>query len=291
MTTAAQWWQGARPRTLPAAVAPILVGSGAAAAEAGFVLTRALLALGVGLALQVGVNYANDYSDGVRGTDSDRVGPMRLVGSGAASAAAVRNAAIGSLGVAALLGVVLIWTTGQWWLLGVGVAAVLAASGYTGGPSPYGYHGLGEASVFVFFGLVATLGTTYVQLLAVTPAAVWGAIAMGCLASALLVVNNLRDIPTDRAVGKVTLAVRLGDVWTRRLFLLLLAVAYAAAVVVAVDGHPRALLGWLSLPWAVRAARPVEQGATGAALVGPLVDTGRAQLVLALGLTVGLVLG
>jgi 1,4-dihydroxy-2-naphthoate octaprenyltransferase len=285
------WWQGARPRTLPAAVAPVLVGTGAAAAEDGADLVRAALAMGVALALQVGVNYANDYSDGVRGTDVDRVGPARLVASGAARPSQVRLAAFASFGLAALLGLVLVALTGQWWLLAVGGLAVLAAWFYTGGASPYGYRGLGEVSVFVFFGLVATLGTTYVQLLRVTTEAVLGAIAVGSLATAILLVNNLRDIPSDTRSGKRTLAVRLGDRWTRRLFFAMLALAYAMAAAVAVGGYPRALLAWLSLPWAVRAARPVEAGATGPGLIPPLVDTGRAELGLAVGLTVGLVLG
>lgn len=291
MATLEQWWQGARPRTLPAAVAPVLVGSAAAAAEDGFVPVRATLALGVALALQVGVNYANDYSDGVRGTDANRVGPMRLVGSGAAPPATVKAAAFGAFGVAGVLGLALVALSGQWWLLGVGVVAVLAAWGYTGGASPYGYRGLGEVSVFVFFGLVATLGTTYVQLLTVTTASVLGAVAVGSLATAILVVNNLRDIGTDAAAGKRTVAVRLGDRWTRRLYLLLLAVAYACAVAVAFDGYPRAMLAWLSLPWAVRAAQVVERGATGPVLVSALADTGRAELALAVGLSAGLVIG
>jgi 1,4-dihydroxy-2-naphthoate octaprenyltransferase len=291
MATLQQWWQGARPRTLPAAVAPVLVGSGAAAAQDGFAAERAALAMGVALALQVGVNYANDYSDGVRGTDTDRVGPMRLVGSGAATPSQVKLAALASFALAALLGLVLVALTGQWWLLGVGAVAVLAAWGYTGGSSPYGYRGLGELSVFVFFGLVATVGTTYVQLLEVTTASVLGGVAVGSLATAILVVNNLRDIPTDAASGKRTLAVRLGDRWTRRLFLLLVALAYATTAAIAVYGYPRALLGWLSLPWAMQAVAPVERGATGPALIPALVNTGRAELWLAVGLTVGLVLG
>ncbi len=291
MARAAQWWQGARPRTLPAAVAPVLVGTGAAAAADSAVPARALLALGVALALQVGVNYANDYADGVRGTDADRVGPMRLVGSGAASADAVRRAAILALGTAGVMGLVLIALIGQWWLLGVGALAVAAAWGYTGGSRPYGYRGLGELAVFVFFGLVATVGTTYVQVLAVTLPSLLGGMAVGCLATAILVVNNLRDRPGDQSSGKLTLAVRLGDVRTRQLFLLLLAGAYAAAAAVALAGFPRALLAWLSLPWAVRAAAPVQRGAAGPALVPALVDTARAELGLALGLTAGLLLG
>lgn len=291
MARAAQWWQGARPRTLPAAVAPVLVGTGAAAAADSAVPVRALLALGVALALQVGVNYANDYADGVRGTDADRVGPMRLVGSGAASADAVRRAAILALGTAGVMGLVLVALLGQWWLLGVGALAVAAAWGYTGGSRPYGYRGLGELAVFVFFGLVATVGTTYVQVLAVTLPSLLGGMAVGCLATAILVVNNLRDRPGDQSSGKLTLAVRLGDVRTRQLFLLLLAGAYAAAAAVALAGFPRALLAWLSLPWAVRAAAPVQRGAAGPALVPALVDTARAELGLALGLTAGLLLG
>jgi 1,4-dihydroxy-2-naphthoate polyprenyltransferase len=290
MATASQWWQGARPRTLPAAVAPVLVGTGAAAAIDALVPVRAALALLVALALQVGVNYANDYSDGVRGTDAQRVGPMRLVASGTATPTQVRTAALLSFAAAAAAGLVLVALSGQWWLLLVGGLAIVAAWGYTGGRSPYGYRGLGEVSVFVFFGLVATVGTTYVQALTVTTASVLAGLAVGCLATAILVVNNLRDRPTDETAGKRTLAVRLGEVWTRRLFLLLLAGAYAAAAAIALGGYPRAMLSWLSLPWALRAAAPVEQGRTGAALVPALADTARAELVLAVGLALGLVL-
>jgi 1,4-dihydroxy-2-naphthoate octaprenyltransferase len=276
---------------LPAAVAPVLVGTGAAAAEGAVQVERAVLALSVALALQVGVNYANDLADGVRGTDADRVGPLRLVGSGVATPAAVRWAAILAFAVAALLGLVLVALVGQWWLLAVGLAAIIAGWGYTGGRSPYGYRGLGEVSVFVFFGLVATVGTAYVQVGAVTWPALLGGVAVGALATAILVANNLRDRPGDAAAGKRTLAVRLGDRATRRLYLALLAIAYAAAAGVAVGGYPRALLAWLSLPWALRAARPVEQGVTGRGLVPVLVDTARAELGLAVGLAAGLVLG
>jgi 1,4-dihydroxy-2-naphthoate octaprenyltransferase len=272
-------------------VAPVLVGTGAAAAADSANPVRALLALGVAVALQVGVNYANDYADGVRGTDANRVGPMRLVGSGAASAQEVRAAAVVALGTAVLLGLVLVALTGQWWLLGVGALAVAAAWGYTGGRRPYGYRGLGELAVFVFFGLVATIGTAYVQMLTVTLPAVLGGIAIGCLATAILVVNNLRDRPGDQSSGKATLAVRLGDLRTRQLFLLLLAGGYAAAAAVALAGSPRALLAWLSLPWALRAATPVQRGGAGSALIPALVDTARAELGLALGLAAGLVLG
>jgi 1,4-dihydroxy-2-naphthoate octaprenyltransferase len=290
VTAPAHWVAGARPRTLPAAVAPVLVGAAAAAAASGFDLLRSLLALGVALALQVGVNYANDYSDGVRGTDAARVGPMRLVASGAATPGQVRAAALLSFAAAAALGLVLVVLSRQWWLLAVGAVAIVAAWGYTGGRSPYGYRGLGEVSVFVFFGLVATVGTTYVQVLAVTWPSVLGGVAMGCLASAILVANNLRDRPTDEAAGKHTLAVRLGDAGTRRLFLGLYAGAAAASVAIGLLGYPWVVLGLAAAPWAVRALRPVVGGASGVALVPALADTGRAELVLAVGLALGLVL-
>src|SRR5215204_1029647 len=209
--TAAQWLAGARPRTLPAAVSPVVVGSGLAYFEGGFALLRAALALVVSIALQVGVNYANDYSDGIRGTDAARVGPLRLVGSGLAPPPLVKRAAFVSFGVAGLAGLALVIMTQQWWLMAVGVACVLAAWYYTGGKRPYGYLGLGELFVFVFFGLVATVGSTYVAIEEV-PWITWlAACGVGFLACALLVVNNLRDIPTDTDAGKRTLAVRLGD--------------------------------------------------------------------------------
>ncbi|MBA2739328.1 MAG: 1,4-dihydroxy-2-naphthoate polyprenyltransferase, partial [Nocardioidaceae bacterium] len=217
MADLAQWIEGARPRTLPAAVAPVLAGSGAAAFTAAFALGPALLALVVSLSLQVGVNYANDYSDGIRGTDDHRVGPVRLVGSGAATPSAVRNAAFAALAVAAVSGAVLAAIT-SWWLLLVGVAAIAAAWGYTGTARPYGYLGLGELFVFVFFGLVAVCGTTYVQAGTVTGVSVLAAVGVGALACAILVANNLRDQPTDRSAGKRTLAVRLGEPGTRMLF-------------------------------------------------------------------------
>ena len=210
MTTVGQWIEGARPRTLPAAVAPVLVGTGAAAAAGDARPVRALLALVVSLALQVGVNYANDYSDGIRGTDTERVGPLRLVGSGVSSPAAVKRAALAAFAVAAAAGLVLAALT-TWWLVAVGAAAMLAAWFYTGGSRPYGYRALGEISVFVFFGLVATVGTAYVQVERVTVTAVAGGVGGGALACALLVVNNLRDIPTDSVTGKRTLAVVLGE--------------------------------------------------------------------------------
>jgi len=290
MATTAHWVEGARPRTLPAAVAPVLVGSGAAAYDDAFVWWKALLALLVSLALQVGVNYANDYSDGIRGTDAERVGPLRLVGSGVASPRAVRTAAFVCFGVAAVCGLVLAVTT-AWWLVVVGAVAIVAAWFYTGGSRPYGYRGLGEVSVFVFFGLVAVVGTTFVQAHAVTWPSVLGGVGVGALACAILVANNLRDIPTDREVGKRTLAVVLGDARSRGLFVALVLVAYAVAVVTAVAATPWALLAAVSAPAALRAVRPVRAGATGPRLVAVLRDTGLTELLYAVGLTAGLVIG
>ena len=211
MATAAQWLEGARPRTLPAAIAPVAVGAGLAAWYAAFDALLSLLALVVAIALQVGVNYANDYSDGIRGTDRVRVGPVRLVGQGLAAPRAVKAAAFCCFGVGALAGLVLVWLCGQWWLVLVGAASIAAAWLYTGGPRPYGYAGLGEVFVFVFFGLVPVLGTVYVQVLGIGLADVVAAVGVGLLACAILVTNNLRDIPSDTDAGKRTLAVRIGD--------------------------------------------------------------------------------
>jgi 1,4-dihydroxy-2-naphthoate polyprenyltransferase len=288
MTSAAQWLEGARPRTLPAAVAPVLVGSGAAAAADGFSAGRALLALAVALALQVGVNYANDYSDGVRGTDEHRVGPLRLVGSGVAAPAAVRTAALACFGLAAVAGSVLS-ALASWWLLVVGAVAIAAAWAYTGTRRPYGYRGLGEVSVFVFFGLVAVLGTTYVQVERLTWASLAGGVGCGALACAILVTNNLRDIPTDEDVGKRTLAVVLGDRRTRTLYPALVLTAFAAAVVVA-PAVPGALLALLAAPLAQGPVRAVRAGTTGRGLVPVLQGTGKLQLVYGVLLGAGLAL-
>jgi 1,4-dihydroxy-2-naphthoate octaprenyltransferase len=288
MATPAQWLEGARPRTLPAAVAPVAAGTGAAAAVDGFSLGRALLALVVAVSLQVAVNYANDYSDGVRGTDADRVGPLRLVGSGVAAPAAVRRAAVIAFLVAAVAGLVLALLV-AWWLVLVGAACVIAAWYYTGGRSPYGYRGLGEVSVFVFFGLVATVGTTYVQAREVTTASVLAGVGCGALACAILVANNLRDIPTDTAAGKRTLAVRLGDGRTRLLYVGLVFTAYAVVVLIALD-H---LLVIVTLGTALPAVRPtlgVIYGARGRDLVPVLKETGLLLLVygVVLGVTLAL---
>ena len=288
MATPAQWFEGARPRTLPAAVAPVAAGTGAAAAVDGFRLGYALLALLVAVSLQVAVNYANDYSDGVRGTDADRVGPQRLVGSGVAAPAAVRRAAVLSFLVAAVAGLVLALLV-AWWLVLVGAACMVAAWYYTGGRSPYGYRGMGEVSVFVFFGLVATVGTTYVQAGEVTTASVLAGIGCGALACAILVANNLRDIPTDTAAGKRTLAVRLGDRRTRLLYVGLVFTAYAVVVLIALD-H---LLVIVTLGTALPAVRPtlgVVFGASGRDLVPVLKETGLLLLVygVVLGVTLAL---
>lgn len=288
MTTVGQWIEGARPRTLPAAVAPVLVGTGAAAAGGDVRIGRALLALVVSLALQVAVNYANDYSDGIRGTDTQRVGPLRLVGSGVSSPAAVKRAAVAAFAVAAAAGLVLAALT-TWWLLAIGAAAMLAAWFYTGGSRPYGYRALGELSVFVFFGLVATIGTAYVQLERVTATAVAGGIGCGALACALLVVNNLRDIPTDSVTGKRTLAVVLGERRTRALYVALVAVAFLVAVAL-VAVTPWTLLTLAAAPLAARPARTVAAGRRGRDLVPALRDTGRLQLAYAVLLAVALVL-
>jgi len=289
VATAAQWVEGARPRTLPAAVAPVAAGTGAAAAVDGFAAGRALLALVVALALQVGVNYANDYSDGVRGTDADRVGPLRLVGSGVASPAAVKVAALASFAVAALAGLALAALT-TWWLLLVGVAALLAAWFYTGGRSPYGYRGLGEVSVFLFFGLVATVGTTYVQAQEVTTASVLAGVGCGALACAVLVANNLRDRPRDEVAGKRTLAVRLGDARTRRLYAGLILMPYVAAALL-VPVSPWVVLTFATAVLLVAPARAVAGGAAGPALVPVLKATGVGLLAYGALLGLGLSLG
>lgn len=284
------WITGARLRTLPAAVSPVIVGTGAAAAVGSAVLSRAALALVVALSLQVGVNYANDYSDGVRGTDDSRVGPLRLVASGAATPRSVLTAAWLAFLVAALAGIALVVLSQQWWLLGVGALAIVAAWYYTGGSRPYGYRGLGEVSVFVFFGLVAVVGTTYVQVGRVTASSVLSGIAIGCLACAILLANNLRDAPTDAATGKRTLAVFLGSRRTRILYLLLVATAYALALALTFGGRAWSWLALLSAPLAVKAALPIVQRARGVDLIPVLRDTGLTQLAYAALLAIGLAL-
>ena len=290
MATAAQWLGGARPRTLGAAIAPVAVGTGVAAAADSLQPLRAALALVVLLAAQVGVNYANDYSDGVRGTDAQRVGPVRLVGQGLAAPSAVRAAALACLLVSAIAGLVLVGLTAQWWLLAIGAAALLAAWFYTGGPKPYGYLGLGEVFVFVFFGVVPVVGTAYVQTLTFSTTAWVASIGVGALTCAVLVANNLRDIPTDAQSGKHTLAVRMGDGPTRVLYVVLVVSAFVVVVPLATSLGLR--LAWLGLLAAVLAIRPVAsvlRGAAGGALIAVLKATG--LVVLAYGLLLGLGIG
>lgn len=292
--TWADWLAGARPRTLPAAVVPVVVGAGVAAGAGesfadGVVWWRVIGALVVSLLLQVGVNYANDYSDGVRGTDDTRVGPMRLVATGTATAGAVKRAALLTFGLAAVVGLALAAAT-SWWLIAVGAVAILAAWGYTGGPKPYGYLGLGELFVFVFFGLVATVGTTYLAIESIPWVSWVAATGVGFLACALLVINNLRDIPTDREVGKRTLAVRLGDARTRHLYVALVIGAFLAAAAAAGDRN-FALIAIAALPIARPWIQQVRDGATGPALIPILGGTGKTQLVYGLLFGVGLALG
>jgi 1,4-dihydroxy-2-naphthoate octaprenyltransferase len=284
-----RWITGARPRTLPAAVVPVAVGAAAAIGEpTDVVWWRVAAALIVSLALQVGVNYANDYSDGVRGTDDVRVGPTRLVASGLASASAVKRAALLSFAVAAVAGFAVALSTSPWLLL-VGAAAIAAGWFYTGGPTPYGYLGLGEVFVFVFFGLVATAGTTFAAIETVTALSLVMGCAVGSLACALLVINNLRDIPTDREVGKKTLAVRLGDQRTRWFYVALICAAFGLAAVGAAWRVP-VLLGLIAIPLAIGPVRSVLGGASGAALIPVLGATGKLQLAWGLLVTVGLAL-
>ncbi len=289
--TLAQWLAGARPRIWPIAVAPVVVGTGVAIQAGGFRPLLAVLALVVSLALDIGVNYANDYSDGIRGTDRDRVGPMRLVGSGVARPELVRRAAFGSFGVAALAGLVIVVLSGLWWLLAVGAVSVLAAWYYTGGRRPYGYRGLGEVFVFVFFGLVAVGGTTLIQLGSLTAVTVLGAVQVGFLATAALVANNLRDIPGDLESGKRTLATRLGDLGTRYFYVGLEAAAAVLVVVIAAASTWWALLGLLGPLAVVRAVRIVLRRAHGRELIPVLKDTSASMLVGAIALAVGLGLG
>src|SRR6516162_685666 len=270
MANAREWLAGTRPRTLPAAVVPVLIGSGVAAGYGKFSLWRAALALAVALALQVGVNFANDYSDGVRGSDSAerRVGPMRLVGSGRASPRQVKLAAFGCFLVACCAGLALAAVT-SWWLVAVGALAVAAAWFYTGGPRPYGYRGLGEVSVFVFFGVAAVAGTAFVQMGRLSWLGLAASVPAGLLSCALLMINNLRDIRSDSESGKVTLAVRIGDARSRVAYLWLLLVPFA-------------------LPLTLAPVREVRGGASGPALIATLGQTGRLQLAFGLAFTVGL---
>lgn len=284
-----KWIVGARVRTLPAAVVPVAVGAAVAVGEPDVRWWRVVLAGIVSVMLQVGVNYANDYSDGVRGTDDVRVGPARLVGGGLASARSVKIAALSSFLVAAVVGLVLTIVTSPW-LLAVGAASILAGWFYTGGKHPYGYLGFGEVFVFVFFGLVATVGTTYVLAERITALAWQMGVAVGALACALLVTNNLRDIPTDREVGKKTLAVRLGDSRTRTLFVVLV-VGGVFVGAAAVWERPLAAVILVVLIAAVEPVRRVRGGAVGRDLIAVLGGTARVQLAFGVVATATLALG
>jgi 1,4-dihydroxy-2-naphthoate octaprenyltransferase len=279
-----KWIAGARLPTLPAAIVPVLVGT--ASAGAPFRLDRAVLAAVVALAIQVGVNYANDYSDGIRGTDKNRTGPPRLVASGLATPAAVLRAAIVAFAIAAVAGIWLSLAVNVW-LIPIGFSAIAAAWFYTGGPRPYGYAGLGEVICFIYFGLFGTLGSTYVQHGAFTEVAAWASLAVGSLTTALLVVNNLRDIPGDAANGKRTLAVKMGDPATRKLYVALLVAAFLATLAVACT-RPLALLALVAAAAAIRPVRVVRSGATGRALVPALIDTGRLELAFGVLIALGL---
>ncbi len=288
MATFAQWVEGARPRTLPNAIAPVIAGTGAAAWLGSASWWKAALALVVAMAMIIGVNYANDYSDGIRGTDDVRAGPLRLVGAKVATPRSVLTAAIVSLGVAAVAGVALAWFSAPW-LIAVGAVCIAGAWLYTGGSKPYGYLGLGEVAVFVFFGLVAVLGTQYTQALRIDWVGVATAVAMGSLSSAVLVANNLRDIPTDIQAGKITLAVRLGDARTRLLYQMLVLVAFVVTLALML-ATPWCAVGLVALPLAVRAAGPVRKGLGGKDLIPVLRDTGLTMLVWAVVVAAALIL-
>lgn len=288
-TALSTWLLGARIRTLPAAVVPVLVGTAAVAPDGGTIWWRFVAAMIVSISLQVATNYANDYSDGIRGTDDDRTGPARLVGSGLMPAKHVKMAAFASFGVAGVAGLLLALVVGPE-LFVVGAASILAGWYYTGGSNPYGYRGLGEIFVFVFFGLVATVGSGYVQPAGWHWTAVLAAVPVGMLATALLIANNLRDIPTDTESGKVTLAVRLGDERTRLLFAAFLLLPFVVLIVLAVT-RPWVLIALAALPLAVLAVRPVRAKVVGRELIPVLEATGKTQLVYGVLLAVGLWIG
>ena len=288
MASFAQWIAGARPRTLPNAIAPVIAGTGGAAWLHAAVWWKALLALAVAVALIIGVNFANDYSDGIRGTDDNRAGPVRLVGSRLATPRSVLTVAMLSMSVGAVAGLALAVTSAPW-LIAVGALCIAGAWLYTGGSKPYGYAGLGEVAVFVFFGLVAVLGTQYTQALRVDWVGLVLAVSIGALSSAVLVANNLRDIPTDTESGKITLPVRLGDARTRVLYQALLASAGVMTLVLML-ATPWCAVGLVATPLALRAARPVRSGRGGPELIPVLRDTGLVMLVWAIAVAAALAL-
>lgn len=289
MATAGQWIEGARLRTLPMAVAPVVIGSAAAFELGAFLPLNAALALTVGVLMQVGVNYANDYSDGIRGTDDHRVGPLRLTASGAASGRAVKTAAFACFAGALVAGLFLIVLSQAWWLLLVGLASVFAAWGYTGGSNPYGYLGLGDLFVFVFFGLVATLGTTYTQAGQISLPAVIGAVGTGVIAMALLMANNVRDIPTDIEAGKRTLAVRLGDDAARISYVMMLALAIFLPLIL-VEDQPWILIVLLAGPICLMPSWLMLKGKRRKSLIPVLKQTGMINLAYSALFGLGLVL-
>lgn len=290
MATVSEWLEGARPRTWPNAIAPVLVGSGAAAEIDRFDPVLAVLALAVSMLLIIGVNFANDYSDGVRGTDASRVGPLRLVGSGTVEPQTVRMVAFACLGAAAVAGLAAVIISGAWWLLVVGAICIAGAWFYTGGSRPYGYAGLGELAVFVFFGLAAVLGTLFLQAGEISGSGFGAAVAVGSFSSAVLVANNLRDIPSDRVTGKRTLAVLIGDRDSRTLYIALVLVPFVITALIGLRITP-ALLGFLALPLLVASLREMLRGSSGKRLIPVLRDTGISMLVWSLVTCIALSVG
>lgn len=278
------WVDGARPRTLPAAIAPVLVAT--ALAGDSFNPLTALLALIVSLSLQIGVNYANDYSDGIRGTDNDRIGPSRITAGGLAKPIQVKSAAFISFGFAAVAGLGLAIST-SWWLIAVGAISIAAAWGYTGGKNPYGYMGLGELFVFIFFGLVATVGSFYVQTEEITGQSILAGVIVGSLACAILVINNIRDRAKDEVVGKLTLAVRLGDKRSRILYSVLVIAPY---LLTAGFGTPWTLLTLLTLPMTISILKALSSGIQGVDLIALLGKTGKLQMLFSLALSLALII-
>lgn len=283
------WWQAARPHTWANAFAPVIAGSGAAAYAGGFHLGRAVLAGIVAWALIIGVNFANDYSDGIRGTDEDRSGPTRITASGLARPADVKRAAFISFGVAAVAGVVLSLMS-AWWFILIGAVAILGAWFYTGGKNPYGYRGLGEVAVFIFFGLVAVLGTEYTQAGAVSWVGFAAAVGIGSISASINLANNIRDIPTDRVAGKTTLAVILGDARARRLFTGLTGIPFLISILLMVEWWPL-VLGLLAAPLTAPGVIKVNRGATGRELIPVLSSNGQAMLAWAVITAVALFVG
>jgi 1,4-dihydroxy-2-naphthoate octaprenyltransferase len=298
MTSLNIWFQGARPKTLGAAIAPVLVGSSVAYYEKSFDLTISLLALIVSISIQIAVNYANDYSDGIKGTDDQRVGPVRLVGQKLASPKSVKAAAIIFFSIAALAGLFITILSNQWWFLLLGLSAIVAAWTYTGGPKPYGYAGLGELFVFIYFGLVAVLGTTYAQTLYLKPYFFLYAISIGLFASAILVANNLRDREKDKQNKKNTLAVKLGDQKTRNLYVLLMILPFILVLSLFIYNgiNPGARIGatiqiqLLALFLAWSSIKPVIDQVIGKELIPVLIKTGQTELLWALLVSLALVL-